>query len=192
MSLEPEMHLDQNDVLTGFVDQYRSQIPIDSRPAWPSVGRTRIGQLVPIIRQCAGRPRIDKLRLGWKSPSAVGLSAEVPSEGQDYSRRCLVPVSTLNVEGLETAVWGQPAMGGSEHDARSWFMVGGIWREEDRQNPETFQVLTIAAVPSVADRWHRQPLLVDPTSWSDWLDPEKDMRPLQQRFASKALSDATA
>ena len=89
-------------------------------------------------------------------------------------RRCLIPANCY-YEWQETKIGMRPYCIRMEDE--SPFFIGGIWdvwyaREEDRLY--TFTVLTIFPNDVSAPVHDRMPVIVQPTDYERWLDPENE------------------
>ena len=52
--------------------------------------------------------------------------------------------------------------------------LAALWERRDRRGTpiETFTIITTAASPSLEDIHHRQPVIIDPCRFTEWLDPQ--------------------
>lgn len=144
-----------------------------------------------------GRRHIAELRWGlvpswWKDagagPPLINARAETIREKPVFAdtfreRRCLVPASGW-------FEWQGPSQ------ARQPFyltLVGGgpisfagIWErwEAQREVVESFAILTTPAAATLADIHHRQPAIVAPEWFAEWLDPSSQAHELLDRLGT--------
>ena len=132
----------------------------------------------------AGRRVIAMLRWGlvppWAKDAGIGsrminARAETLHDKPAYraafrARRCLVPAS------------GWFEWQGSRGAKQPWYIALGdgsplsfaaLWERWDRSGDllETFTIITTEACDSLADIHHRQPAIIHPDRFGDWLDP---------------------
>ena len=131
-----------------------------------------------------GRRAIARLRWGlvpfWAKDAAMGsrlinARAETVDEKPAYrtafrTRRCLVPASGWNgwqgVRGAKQPWYIAPADG--------WpLSFAALWERWDKGQDalETFTIITTEACKGLADIHHRQPAIIHPNQFADWLDP---------------------
>ena len=62
----------------------------------------------------------------------------------------------------------------------SLLSFAGLWERwsSPAETRETFTIITTAAAPGLADIHHRQPAIVDPARFGDWLDPSSSVTQL--------------
>ena len=144
-----------------------------------------------------GRRRIAELRWGlvpswWKDagmgPAHINARAETIHEKLAFAdayreRRCLVPANGW-------FEWQGPSQ------ARQPFYLtlasgmpisfAGIWErwETQREVIESFAIVTTPAAAELADIHHRQPAIVDPDWFAEWLDPSSQANQLLDRLST--------
>lgn len=168
-----------------------------------------------------GRRVIARLRWGlvppWAKDAGIGsrminARAETLHDKPAYraafrSRRCLVPAN------------GWFEWQGSRGAKQPWYIALGdgsplsfaaLWERWDRSGDllETFTIITTEACDSLADIHHRQPAIIHPDHFGDWLDPASssgqlldlvrgpytgpfEKRPVSTRVNSVVNNDAT-
>ena len=139
----------------------------------------------------AGRRTVVKLRWGlvpaWAKDVRMGFRlinarAETvhskPSFGAAFrSRRCLVPANgwfEWRRDGRNKQPYFLALADGS------LLSFAGLWERwsSPAETRETFTVITTAAASGLADIHHRQPAIVDPGRFDDWLDPSSSVTKL--------------
>ncbi len=139
----------------------------------------------------AGRRTVAKLRWGlvpsWAKDVRMGFRlinarAETvhskPSFGAAFrSRRCLVPANgwfEWRRDGRNQQPYFLALADGS------LLSFAGLWERWSgpKETRETFTIITTAAAPGLADIHHRQPTIVDPARFGDWLDPSSSVTQL--------------
>jgi putative SOS response-associated peptidase YedK len=144
------------------------------------------GQDAPVVRQEAGRRRLDAMRWGlvpsWASDPAVGNKsinaraesvAEKPSFRDSFlGRRCLVPADGFyewRAEGArrKTPYHLRPARSGVIAFAGLW----DVWRSAPEAPPLwTYTIVTTDASEDLRDLHDRMPVVLQPSDWARWLD----------------------
>ena len=144
-----------------------------------------------------GNRRISELRWGlvpswWRDagmgPPLINARGETIHEKRALAdafreRRCLVPADGwFEWQGPSRAP--QPfhltlATGAPVSFAAVWER-----RETKREVVESFAILTTAASAGIADIHHRQPAIVDPEWFAEWLDPSTAARKLMARLST--------
>jgi putative SOS response-associated peptidase YedK len=130
----------------------------------------------------------------WAKDPKVGarmINARVESVAQKPAfreafarRRCLLPADGYYEWTATENPAGRPVKQPffiHAHDGGTLAMAGlyEFWRDpaRDRDDPSawlrTCTILTTTATDSIGHIHDRQPLFVEPRSWSDWLDPER-------------------
>ena len=94
-----------------------------------------------------------------------------PSYGAAFrSRRCLVPANGW-FEWQRTGHGKQPYfLALADGSPLSFAALWERW-DKDGKSLESFTIITTAAAPGLADIYHRQPAIIDPELFDDWLDP---------------------
>ena len=131
-----------------------------------------------------GSRAIVSLRWGlapsWAKDSKIGVRlinarAETVHTKPSYraafrSRRCLVPANGW-FEWQRTGYGKQPYfLAFADGSPLSW---AALWEQRDKggESLETFTIITTKASPGLADIHHRQPAIIDPAWFDEWLDP---------------------
>ena len=98
------------------------------------------------------------------------------------SRRCLIPANGW-FEWKRTG----PTGGGKQPyflalESGSALSFAALWEQwgRDGQHLETFTIITTEASPALSDIHDRQPAVVDPDDYTDWLDPGTPAETLQE------------
>lgn len=98
------------------------------------------------------------------------------------ARRCLIPANGW-FEWKRT----RPTGGGKQPcflalESGSAISFAALWEQWDRggQHLETFAIITTEASPALLDIHDRQPAVVDPDDFTDWLDPGTPVETLQE------------
>lgn len=95
-----------------------------------------------------------------------------PSFGSAFrSRRCLIPANGW-FEWRRIGQGRQPYF--LELADGSPLSFAALWELWDKggESVESFTIITMAASPALSDIYHRQPAIIDPDRFVDWLDPE--------------------
>lgn len=94
------------------------------------------------------------------------------------SRRCLVPASGW-IEWVRSGTKKQPFYISCAEGKPASFAA--IWERWDKEGEplETFSILTTAASTQLSNLHHRQPVVVPPLHFDDWLDPSSDINALR-------------
>ena len=138
-----------------------------------------------------GRRTVVKLRWGlvpsWAKDVRIGFRLinarsetvhSKPSFASAFrSRRCLVPANgwfEWRKEGRNKQPYFLALADGSP------LSFAGLWERwsSPADARETFTIVTTAASPGLADIHHRQPAIVDPARFGDWLDPTSSVSSL--------------
>ena len=101
------------------------------------------------------------------------------------SRRCLIPANGW----FEWRRSGRP--GRSNGSKQPFFLAlesgspvsfAALWEQwaRDGQRLETFTIITTDASPALSDMHDRQPAIVDPDDFTDWIDPKSPAETLQE------------
>lgn len=165
-------------------DLYRHKEPVEPLPLAARYNGAPTQDFAACRLDEAGRRAVVKLRWGlvpaWAKDVRIGFRlinarAETvhskPSFGAAFrSRRCLVPANgwfEWRKEGRNKQPYFlAPADG-------SLLSFAGLWERWNgpSETRETFTIITTAASPGLEDIHHRQPAIVDPARFDDWLDP---------------------
>lgn len=148
-------------------------------------------QEIPVAVEFGGERYLTPMRWGfiphwYKSPTdgplLINARSETITEKPAFrdavqKRRCLVPVSGF-FEWHRTAGKGKEPWYFTQEGA-DLFALGGIWQAwtspETGQRQVTCAVVTTAAGDRMSEIHHREPVVIDPTDFSDWLAPEAGM-----------------
>ncbi len=97
------------------------------------------------------------------------------------SRRCLVPANGwFEWRGGGPAAGRQPFFLALENGAPvSFAALWEPWSGNGRRL-ETFTIITTVAAPALSEIHHRQPAVVDPDDFADWLDPDTPVDALRE------------
>ncbi len=101
------------------------------------------------------------------------------------SRRCLVPANGW-FEWKRTGQAGRTSGGKQPYflalEDGSPAAFAALWERwsRDDQHLETFTIITTVASPALSDIHDRQPAVVDPDDFTDWLDPGTPVETLQE------------
>ncbi len=101
-----------------------------------------------------------------------------PSFGDAFrSRRCLVPANGW-FEWQRTGLGKQPYFLTLEDGSPLSFAA--LWERWDKGGTslETFSVITTSAAPALTDIHHRQPAIIIPDRFDEWLDPTSPLQRL--------------
>ena len=144
-----------------------------------------------------GTRRISELRWGlvpswWRDagmgPPLINARVETVIERRVFSdafreRRCLVPANGW-FEWQGPARAKQPCYLALADGSPLSF--AGIWErwETQREVIESFAILTTRAVASLADIHHRQPAILAPEWFSEWLDPSTEAQRLLEKVSN--------
>ena len=95
------------------------------------------------------------------------------------ARRCLIPANGW-FEWKRSGKSKQPYFLALESGSPLSFAA--LWEQwgRDGQHLETFTIITTEASSALSDIHHRQPAVVDPDDYSDWLDPGTPLETLQE------------
>lgn len=172
-------------------DLYRHQQPAAPVSMTPRYNGAPSQDFAACRLDPAGRRTVVKLRWGlvpsWARDVRIGsrlinARAETvhskPSFGAAFrSRRCLVPANgwfEWRKEGRNKQPYFLALADGSP------LSFAGLW--ECWSGPtnvrETFTIITTASSAELADIYHRQPAIVDPARFDDWLDPASSLSSL--------------
>ena len=95
------------------------------------------------------------------------------------ARRCLIPANGW-FEWRRTGGGKQPFFLALEDGSPASFAA--LWEQwsRDGQHLETFTIVTTVASPALSDIHDRQPVVVDPDDYADWLGPDTPMETLRE------------
>ena len=95
------------------------------------------------------------------------------------ARRCLIPANGW-FEWKRSGATRQPYFLALED--RSPASFAALWEQwgRDGRHLETFTIITTEASPALSEIHDRQPAVVDPDDFTDWLDPDTPMDTLQE------------
>lgn len=129
-----------------------------------------------------GAPRRELARLGWgigrgtrrSGPPHINARAESVHRREAFAdafrtRRCLVPANGW-FEWIRAGKQRLPYFLAPEDGGLLSF--AGIWEPSPHPPSESFAILTTAALPELRRIHDRQPAIVPPDAFDDWLDPE--------------------
>ncbi|MEM9584774.1 MAG: SOS response-associated peptidase [Pseudomonadota bacterium] len=167
-------------------------------------------QIAPIIRHPtededadAGELVMEPARWGlvptwWKKPlkeikwGTFNARSETTAEkpffrGAFRHGRCLVPMSGF-YEWKKTEDGTKQPYAIGLGNVR-WFCCAGLWSRAmiDGSEIDTFTILTTTPNDLMAEIHNRMPVILSPTDYDHWLDPEKDAEPLFEPFAADAM-----
>lgn len=165
-----------------------------SFPSLPARYNVAPGQLVPAIRQDAGRPVLEHLRWGlipsWARDAhfgrhTVNARAETVAVKPAFrsafrSHRCLLPADGF-FEWETTPTGKQPWY--FRLEGGQGFAFAGLWAQwtGPEQIIRSCTLIVTAANDPVGQIHERMPVILDPADYGLWLDPhEKDPERLQQ------------
>jgi putative SOS response-associated peptidase YedK len=161
--------------------------PRERWPNFPVREDIRPTNIAPVLRPVDGGVELVELRWGlipwfhkktvkeWKAlttncrSETVGTTATF--KGAYARRRCLVPATHFfewtGEKGAKTK-WRFNVKG------REWFCFPGLWdRAETPEGPvESFTLLTCAPGPDAEPYHNRQPVILKPATWAQWLCAE--------------------
>lgn len=128
-----------------------------------------------------GTPRREIARLGWgigrgarrSGPPHINARAESVHRREAFAdafraRRCLVPANGW-FEWIRAGKQRLPYFLAPEDGGLLSF--AGIWEPSPDPPSESFAILTTAALPELRRIHDRQPAIVPPAAFDDWLDP---------------------
>ncbi len=104
------------------------------------------------------------------------------------SRRCLIPANGW-FEWRRTGRTGRTGQSGGGKQPFFLALEDGspasfaaLWEQwsRDGQHLETFTIVTTVASPALSDIHDRQPVVVDPDDYADWLGPDTPMETLRE------------
>jgi putative SOS response-associated peptidase YedK len=167
---------------------------------WPPHFNIAPTQRAPVVlADGSGKRRMGLMRWGlvpsWAKDTAMGnrminaraeTAAEKPAFRAAFrARRCLVPADGFyewrrpeQGSGPKTPYHIRPPGGGVMAMAGLWER----WRPgpEDQEEMHTFTILTREAAPWIRPLHHRMPVVLSPSAWSPWLDPDSGAERLHE------------
>ncbi len=95
------------------------------------------------------------------------------------ARRCLIPANGW-FEWKRSGATRQPYFLALEDGSPASFAA--LWEQwsRDGRHLETFTIITTEASPALSEIHDRQPVVVDPDDFTDWLDPATPLETLQE------------
>ena len=164
--------VDLSSIEEGFQDlKIRVDFP-EGRPNLEPRADVRITDVAPIIRG-VGRGVGDLVQRRWSWPGPAGKPVyNFRSDGRSFGEgRCLIIAdgfyeftAPMDPKKKRKDKWLFTMKG------RSWFCIAGIWRSDPKIG-EAFTMLTMPPGPDIEPYHDRQIVILDPSSWIDWLDP---------------------
>ena len=164
--------VDLSSIEEGFQDlKIRVDFP-EGRPNLEPRADVRITDVAPIIRG-VGRGVGDLVQRRWSWPGPAGKPVyNFRSDGRSFGEgRCLIIADGF----YEFTAPTDPTKKRKDKwlftmKGRSWFCIAGIWRSDPKIG-EAFTMLTMPPGPDIEPYHDRQIVILDPSSWIDWLDP---------------------
>ena len=164
--------VDLSSVEEGFQDlKIRVDFP-EGKPNLEPRADVRITDVAPIMRG-VGRGVGDLVQRRWSWPGPAGKPVyNFRSDGRSFGEgRCLIIADGF----YEFTAPTDPKKKRKDKwlftmKGRSWFCIAGIWRSDPKIG-EAFTMLTMPPGPDIDPYHDRQIVILDPSSWIDWLDP---------------------
>ena len=164
--------VDLSSIEEGFQDlKIRVDFP-EGRPNLEPRADIRITDVAPIIRG-VGRGVGDLVQRRWSWPGPAGKPVyNFRSDGRSFGEgRCLIIADGF----YEFTAPTDPTKKRKDKwlftvKGLSWFCIAGIWRSDPKIG-EAFTMLTMPPGPDIEPYHDRQIVILDPSSWIDWLDP---------------------
>lgn len=164
--------VDLSSIEEGFQDlKIRVDFP-EGRPNLEPRADVRITDVAPIIRG-VGRGVGDLVQRRWSWPGPAGKPVyNFRSDGRSFGEgRCLIIADGF----YEFTAPTDPTKKRKDKwlftvKGLSWFCIAGIWRSDPKIG-EAFTMLTMPPGPDIEPYHDRQIVILDPSSWIDWLDP---------------------
>ena len=164
--------VDLSSIEEGFQDlKIRVDFP-EGRPNLEPRADVRITDVAPIIRG-VGRGVGDLVQRRWSWPGPAGKPVyNFRSDGRSFGEgRCLIIAdgfyeftAPMDPKKKRKDKWLFTVKG------LSWFCIAGIWRSDPKIG-EAFTMLTMPPGPDIEPYHDRQIVILDPSTWIDWLDP---------------------
>jgi len=163
-------------------DQRRIPLKFESHaPNFEPQEMIRPTDPAPVVRPAPGGG-FELVRLRWGFPPTrpkAGPLINFRSEGRQFGPgRCLVPASHFfEYTGTKSpkTKWRFTRTG------ENWFCFAGLWRRgqgPDGAPLDAFTLLTCEPGPDIAPIHNRQPVILEPNQWADWLDSRSPSTPL--------------
>jgi putative SOS response-associated peptidase YedK len=164
--------VDLTSIEEGFQDlKIRVDFP-EGRPNLEPRADVRITDVAPIMRG-VGRGVGDLVQRRWSWPGPAGKPVyNFRSDGRSFGEgRCLIIADGF----YEFTAPTDPTKKRKDKwlftmKGLSWFCIAGIWRSDPKIG-EAFTMLTMPPGPDIEPYHDRQIVILDPSSWIDWLDP---------------------
>lgn len=163
--------VDLSSIEEGFQDlKIRVDFP-EGRPNLEPRADVRITDVAPIMRG-VGRGVGDLVQRRWSWPGPAGKPVyNFRSDGRSFGEgRCLIIADGF----YEFTAPMDPKKKRKDKwlfmKGLSWFCIAGIWRSDPKIG-EAFTMLTMPPGPDIEPYHDRQIVILDPSSWIDWLDP---------------------
>ena len=164
--------VDLSSIEEGFQDlKIRVDFP-EGRPNLEPRADVRITDVAPIIRG-VGRGVGDLVQRRWSWPGPAGKPVyNFRSDGRSFGEgRCLIIADGF----YEFTAPTDPKKKRKDKwlftvKGLSWFCIAGIWRSDPKIG-EAFTMLTMPPGPDIEPYHDRQIVILDPSTWIDWLDP---------------------
>ena len=164
--------VDLSSIEEGFQDlKIRADFP-EGRPNLEPRADVRITDVAPIMRG-VGRGVGDLVQRRWSWPGPAGKPVyNFRSDGRSFGEgRCLIIADGF----YEFTAPTDPTKKRKDKwlftmKGLSWFCIAGIWRSDPKIG-EAFTMLTMPPGPDIEPYHDRQIVILDPSSWIDWLDP---------------------
>ncbi|MCG5493832.1 SOS response-associated peptidase [Ectothiorhodospira variabilis] len=163
------------------------------------------GTLIPVIRMTPdGLPSLDQCLWGFRpawagddAPRPINARAEKVAVSRYFReafahRRCLVPANgwyEWQGSGREKQPFYVTLMQQAENEA---LFFAGIWEPSADNGPDGCAIITEPARPPLSQIHPRQPVVLDPSCLSAWLDPaiteRQSIRQWMRRLAPERLT----
>jgi putative SOS response-associated peptidase YedK len=157
----------------------------------PRADDIRITDLAPVMRAAGSDVELAPMSFGF--PAATPRGGPVfnfRSEGRSFakSNRCLIPASAF----FEfTGAKSPKAKHRFTLNDAPFMAIAGIWREQQRNQPPAFTMLTTAPGPDVRPFHNRQVAVLRPQDWKAWIYLEKPEAELLRPLAAGSLNVET-
>lgn len=185
-------------------EELASLFGVETSGPWAPAYNIAPSSAIPVVRVREGSRAWDRLQWGlvpaWADDPGIGARlinarAETAHEkpafrGAFRRRRCLIPADGF-FEWTGPARSRQPFF--FERTDAAPFAFAGLWDVWERPEGylETCTILTTSANEEVAPVHDRMPVILEPSDWEAWLDPDEHrteiLRPLLRPYAAGAL-----